>query len=108
MNNFGPPIKPERKILEKDVEAFLISEVRKIGGVIYKWSSQNVRGVPDRVIVLPGGIVVFVEVKRSSKASLTIHQKLFFEKMACLGMVHCYIAYGKSGVNELIEKLKRL
>lgn len=48
---------------ERDVEAALTREVRRRGGVCWKFVSPGTVGVPDRIVVLPGGKVGFVEVK---------------------------------------------
>lgn len=49
---------------EATVEHRLTVLARRHGGKSYKWTSPGVRGVPDRIIVLPGGRIYFVEVKR--------------------------------------------
>lgn len=54
-----PPIP---KISEKAVERYLVLECRSRGWICWKFSSPNKRGVPDRLVVSPGG-VFFVEVK---------------------------------------------
>jgi hypothetical protein len=51
-------------MLEKEIEAHLISRVKAAGGRAFKWVSPANSGVPDRICVLPGGRVVFVELKR--------------------------------------------
>lgn len=38
--------------------------VKKLGGRFYKWTCPGEVGVPDRICILPGGHVVFVELKR--------------------------------------------
>ena len=48
---------------ESTIEARLVREVRKLGGLCYKFTSPGDPGVPDRIIILPGGLVVFVELK---------------------------------------------
>ena len=53
------------KIEEKKVEKYLVSSVKLLGGEAYKFTSPNRRFVPDRLCVLPFGIVLFVEVKGS-------------------------------------------
>lgn len=98
------PIKVERKVLEKHVEAYLVSRVRLIGGKAYKWASANVRGVPDRVVVLPGGEVWFVELKKDDRAKLSHHQKVFFEEMDQLGMDRVAVVRGKSGVDAWLKE----
>lgn len=48
---------------EKEVEQYLVSEVRKAGGKAYKFVSPGNTGVPDRIAVFPGGKIYFVELK---------------------------------------------
>lgn len=48
---------------ESTIEVRLVREVRKLGGLCYKFTSPGAPGVPDRIIILPGGLVVFVELK---------------------------------------------
>ncbi|OKP02580.1 VRR-NUC domain-containing protein [Xenorhabdus eapokensis] len=51
------------KIREDVIEKYLVNEVKKTGGIAYKFISPGRRGVPDRIVVLPSGRVVFVECK---------------------------------------------
>lgn len=50
-------------MLEKEVEAYLVKQVKKAGGECLKWVSPGNAGVPDRICMFPSGHVVFVEVK---------------------------------------------
>lgn len=50
--------------LEKDVEAALVRRVKTLGGLCEKFTSPGRRSVPDRLVTLPGGQIVFVELKR--------------------------------------------
>ena len=88
--------------LEKKVEQYLIQEIRKLGGLCYKWSSYNVRGVPDRVIFMPQGKVYFVEVKRLT-GKVTLLQRHNFNAIRNLG-TPVFVVYGISGVDEFIKK----
>lgn len=54
---------------EKVTEAYLRDEVRKLGGIAYKFVSPGQVGVPDRIVILPGGRIFFVEVKSEGKKS---------------------------------------
>ena len=38
-------------------------EVKKRGGLCYKFTSPGNPGVPDRIVILPGGTTVYVELK---------------------------------------------
>lgn len=51
------------KIREDVIEKHLVNEVKNAGGIAYKFVSPGRRGVPDRIVVLPNGRVVFVECK---------------------------------------------
>ena len=48
---------------EKQIEQKLVNEVRRMGGICPKWVSPGLDGVPDRIILLPGGHMAFVELK---------------------------------------------
>lgn len=52
---------------EKDVERYLRDRVKTIGGTAYKLACPGTNGMPDRLICLPGGHVVFVETKDKGK-----------------------------------------
>ena len=54
-------------MLEKDIENALVRKVKKLGGMCEKFTSPGRRSVPDRIITLPNGKIVFVEVKNTGK-----------------------------------------
>lgn len=49
---------------ETEIEKYLTEQVRRQGGVALKFVSPGCTGVPDRIVVLPGGQVGFLELKR--------------------------------------------
>jgi len=69
-----------RKVSEAAVERRLAKEVKATGGICWKLSAAWVAGTPDRLCLLPGGRVIFVEVKapgkKPRKLQLLIHKKL--------------------------------
>ena len=48
---------------EKVIEQKLVAEVKKAGGICPKWVAPGFDGVPDRIVMFPGGKLAFVEVK---------------------------------------------
>lgn len=52
---------------ESSLEHRLVCEVERIGGKALKWVSPGNRGVPDRIVILPGGRTVYVEMKAPGK-----------------------------------------
>jgi hypothetical protein len=49
--------------VERDIESYFCKKVRGLGGWAFKWVSPGQSGVPDRIVLLPGGVVWFVELK---------------------------------------------
>ena len=48
---------------EKQIEQKLVRAVRAAGGIAPKFVSPGLDGVPDRLILLPGGHLAFAELK---------------------------------------------
>lgn len=48
---------------ERTVEQRLVREVKLMGGIAPKFTSPGFDGVPDRIVLLPGGKMGFVELK---------------------------------------------
>ncbi|MDE1477591.1 VRR-NUC domain-containing protein [Xenorhabdus bovienii] len=67
-------------IRESVIENHLVKEIKKAGGIAYKFVSPGRRSVPDRICILPGGRVVFVECKAPGEKprpdQLREHEKL--------------------------------
>ena len=77
--------------LEKDIEKSLVQMVRQHGGLCLKWVCPSWVGVPDRIILLPGGRVMFVELKRSKTSSVSAMQVWWARKLKDLGFVHRWV-----------------
>jgi len=54
-------------MLEETIEKALIKRVKSLGGLCEKFTSPGRRSVPDRLVCLPGGRVIFVECKAPGK-----------------------------------------
>lgn len=48
---------------EKEIENKLVLAVKNAGGIAPKFVSPGFDGMPDRIILLPGGHIAFIEVK---------------------------------------------
>ena len=78
--------------LEKDVEKKLREMVEKLGGKCLKWVCPGWSGVPDRILLLPGGKVFFVETKRPKGSKVAALQKWWRKTLIALGFTvwHVY------------------
>jgi len=92
-------------LLEKDIEAYLVKRVKAIGGHAYKFVSPSNRGVADRLVVLPGGVVWFVEVKTEG-GRLSPLQTLFIEQMKRLEQ-NVTVLWNKEEVDAFIATVSR-
>ena len=52
---------------ESEIERRLAVSVKRLGGMAVKFVSPSLDGVPDRIVLLPGGKVAFVELKVPGK-----------------------------------------
>jgi len=91
--------------MEKEIESYLKKEIERRGGLCLKFVSPGVTGVPDRVCVLPGGRVVFVEIK-SADGELSPRQEYVIRQIRKRGH-DVRVVVGKLGVDELIFDLRR-
>ena len=70
---------PRSSLLESRLEDHFQAGVRSLGGMAIKQPATRV-GVPDRTVLLPGGLVKFVELKKSgekpSAIQLEIHRRM--------------------------------
>lgn len=71
--------------LERDIEQKLRRLVEKRGGWCLKWVCPGWSGVPDRIVLLPGGRVIFVETKRPKGGRLSKMQEKWRDWLTELG-----------------------
>lgn len=83
---------------ERDVESYLTERVEALGGQCIK-HGQN--GWPDRIVVLPGGYVIWCELKRPKGKHTAIqkYRKKILEKLGCT----CAVCYTKAAVDGLLH-----
>lgn len=60
---------------ESKIEQALTRRVKELGGMCEKFVSPGRRGVPDRLVTLPGGVIVFVELKAPNKEPSQTQQR---------------------------------
>lgn len=71
-------------MLERTIERRLVDKAKEAGGLAMKWTAPGFSGVPDRIVFLPGGKIIFVELKAPGK-SLAPLQVRVHQMLAALG-----------------------
>jgi hypothetical protein len=77
--------------LERDIEKALVAMVKRRGGLCLKWTCPGWSGVPDRIILLPHGHIIFAELKRPKGGKVAPLQQWWRDKLNELGFDHYYI-----------------
>lgn len=54
-------------MLERVIEQAFNKRVKELGGMSEKFTSPGRRSVPDRIVTMPGGRIIFVELKAPGK-----------------------------------------
>ena len=89
---------------ESRIERWITERVKELGGRSYKWVSPGSDGVPDRIYLLPGGRIVFAELK-AREGRLSKIQEKQIGLIRKLGF-RCEVIRGKEGARKFVEGLK--
>lgn len=92
--------------LEKEIEKKLVDAVKAAGGLCLKWISPGTTGLPDRIVLLPGGKIAFVELKRPRGGRKGPLQPYWRRVLMKLGFLHWW-AYTEADIEALMDRLVR-
>lgn len=76
---------------ERDIEKKLRKLVEKYDGLCLKWICPGWSGVPDRIVLLPGGTVLFIETKRPNNGRISELQTWWARRLQRLGFWHLFV-----------------
>ena len=88
---------------EKIVEEHLVKAVRLMGGLAPKFVSPGLDGVPDRLILLPGGRIAFAELKAPGKTPRPL-QKRRKRQLEALGF-RVYVIDNTEQIGGVLDEL---
>ena len=87
---------------EKDIERKLKKRVEAMGCLCLKFESPGFTGVPDRIILMPGGEVFFVELKAPGKKERP-RQRYVQDQLRKLGFIVISSVDGDDGINRVCK-----
>ena len=90
---------------EKLLEKKLKDGVESLGGWCIKLLSTHLTGLPDRICLLPGGVLFFAEIKTTKKKAKKI-QILVHHKIRKLGF-DVHLIDTSVQINQILETVKR-
>lgn len=89
---------------EKEIEKRLTIKLKELGCLVYKFISPNNAGVPDRIVIYPGGRVAFIELKTLS-GRLSPLQAAQIDKLKRKG-ANVDVVVGLAGVDDYVERVR--
>ena len=98
------PLKMGESMREKIIEEKLTKAVKQNGGVCWKFTSPGTAGVPDRIVLMPGGRIAFVEVKAPGEKPRPI-QLSRHKLLRRLGFL-VYVLDACDGIEKIISEVK--
>lgn len=92
--------------LEKEIEKKLRTKVEALGGRCLKWTCPGWSGVPDRIVLLPGGRIYFVETKRPKGGKLSALQLKWCEWLTALGF-ECWTVWDHEVLEVFLHNIQQ-
>lgn len=88
---------------EQKIEQSLVRAVRAAGGLAPKWVSPGLDGVPDRIVLLPGGRIAFAEIKAPGKKPRPI-QEVRIRQLRRLGF-QVYVIDNEEQIGGVLDEI---
>lgn len=91
-------------MLERMIESRLRQEAKKRGGMALKFVSPGMNGVPDRIVLMPGGRMAFVELKAPGKMPGALQEKRI-SQLRKLGF-RVYVLDGIERIGGILDEIQ--
>ena len=92
--------------LVRDIERRLVMETLRRGGVALKFVSPGCAGVPDRIVMMPGGKMGFAELKAPGETERPL-QEWVQDQIRRLGFTVYSTVDGPEAVDRVLEDCQR-
>jgi len=91
-------------MMEKTIERKLVKAVKGMGGMAPKFVSPGYDGMPDRIILLPGGKIAFVEVKAMGRkpCPLQLHRHEILRRLG----FEVFVLDDENQITSMLSRIK--
>ena len=93
-------------IKEKEIENKFVKEIELMGGKAFKLSPIGYDGMPDRLVLIPGGRVAFVELKRPGQKPRVL-QEMRHRMLRELGF-KVYVLDSMEKIGGIIDEIRAI
>lgn len=94
-------------VREASVETYLRDSIKQAEGICIKLSPASYVGIPDRLVVLPGGWIAFAEVKKPKGGVIGRLQQWWRAELMRLGCRHFWV-FTRADVDSLMAEWRKL
>lgn len=92
-------------MLESKIESTLGKRLKALDCLYLKFVSPSNRGVPDRIVIRPDGVVEFVELKTEIGRLSALQERMLYSLM--MYRQHVYVVKGWDGMLRYVERLEK-
>ena len=89
---------------EKEIEQKLVKAVKEVDGLCIKFTSPGMDGVPDRLVLMTGGKLAFIELKATGKKPRPLQIKRM-EQLKRLGFL-CFVLDDIELIGGMLDEIK--
>lgn len=89
---------------EKEIEQKLVKAVKAVDGLCIKFTSPGMDGVPDRLVLMAGGKLAFIELKATGKKPRPLQIKRM-EQLKRLGFL-CFVLDDIELIGGMLDEIK--
>lgn len=91
-------------VREREIEGYLRRRVEQAGGRCVKFIPDVDNGMPDRVVMLPGGVLLWVETKKPKGGKVSSLQREQHRRLRALGQ-RVEVVWTKEDADALLSEL---
>lgn len=90
-------------VIESEIENKMRQKLKKHGAIFFKFVSPSMSGVPDRIVIMPNGRVIFVELKRDG--GIISERQKFIHKMLRMNNAEVRVVIGMEQAMRFVREV---